>query len=152
MPVVRDLADCPQHLPLIARWQWEVWDHKRWTLQQTIEEYRAWCQRDALPWGVIALENDQPVGCMALLANDLSDRSDLSPWLACLYVVPEHRGGDIARRLGEALEERARRLGYKKLYMWTEHNPAAYRRLGWQEMFKTREYEMDVTVMCKSYD
>jgi GNAT superfamily N-acetyltransferase len=150
--VIRNLADYPQHVPLVARWQWEEWDHK---LGRTLEEMtgicREWCQRNALPWGIIALDEDRPVGCMTLLANDLSDRSDLTPWLACQYVAPEYRGHDVARRLAAALEERALSLGYRRLYMWTEHNPEIYRRFGWQAMFKAHEYGMEVTVMGKDY-
>jgi RimJ/RimL family protein N-acetyltransferase len=152
VPDIRDLADCPQHVPVVSRWMWETWDRRRgWTLEQSIEESRSWCQRNALPWGIVAIEGNDAIGCMCLIQSDLSSHPELGPWLACQFAVPEFRGRNVASAMAEALEERAQRLGYKKLYMWTEHEPAVYRRLGWTELFKDKEFGLDVTVMCKEY-
>jgi GNAT superfamily N-acetyltransferase len=149
---IRDLIEYPQHVPAISRWMWETWDHRRgWTLEQSIEESRSWCQRDAMPWGIVAAKGENVIGCMCLHPHDLSSRPDLGPWLIGQFVVPEFRGHNVARAMSTALEERAQRLGHKKIYMWTEHNPAVYRRLGWTETFKDKEFGMEVTVMCKEY-
>jgi len=44
------------------------------------------------------LDGERVAGCCALLTNDLISRQDLWPWLACLYVEPDYRGGLWAPR------------------------------------------------------
>lgn len=152
MAEIRDLVDYPQHVPIVSQWAWETWDRLRgWSLEQSLRETESWLRRGELPWGIVTLEGEKPAGCMALLAYDLSDNpeKEFGPWFACQYVAPEFRGADIAQSMAAALEERAAGLGYERFYMWTEHDPRIYRRFGWRDMFRTKEFGMDVTVMCK---
>ncbi|MDD2331295.1 MAG: GNAT family N-acetyltransferase [Candidatus Cloacimonetes bacterium] len=88
---------------------------------------------NALPRFYLMMDEDKICGCYALLTNDLISRQDLLPWLACLYIEPEFRG----RKLGSVLlnhgVQEADRLGYKKVYLTTDHD-SYYERYGWQRM------------------
>ena len=46
---------------------------------------------------------------------------DLWPWICALYVSREHRGHEYGRRLLDYAKADARRLGFRKIYLSTEH-------------------------------
>lgn len=75
---------------------------------------------DKLPQWYLLLEGDAPVGCAGLIINDFSSRQDLWPWLAAVYVAPEHRGRQLGGLLIEQTKRDAARLGYKVLYLSTD--------------------------------
>lgn len=83
-----------------------------------------------LPSFYIAIQNESIIGTYALLRNDLISRQDLFPWLACLYVSPEHRGLKMGSLfLKHALEE-TRNKGHNKLYLCTDMD-GYYEKYGW---------------------
>ena len=147
---ILNLIDCPQHVPVIAGWMWDEWERSRgWTMEQAIHQSEGWCQRDAIPWGIVAEREGLPIGSMCLDKQDLPDRPDLSPWMACQYVVKDFRGRGVAKALSMALEKRARQLGFKRLYMWTEHKTTLYMRYGYITQFPAHWYGRTVVVMAK---
>lgn len=95
----------------------------------------------ALPRVLVSLSDGLPVGMAALAAEDLETRRDLTPWLAGVYVVPEHRGQGHASRLVRAVEDLARRSAIPTLWLYTRSAEPLYRRCGWQraEVFERRE-------------
>jgi GNAT superfamily N-acetyltransferase len=85
---------------------------------------------------LVALYNNEPVGVCALIKmND----PDYDYELAKMAVSPKVHGKKIGWKLGEAVKEKAKQLGAKKLYL--ESNtmlvPAInlYRKLGFIEVF-----------------
>ena len=70
---------------------------------------------DELPLFYILLNEDEIIGAYALLRNDMNSRQDLCPWLACLYVHPDHRGRKIGKQLLSHAIEEASRIGYDDL-------------------------------------
>jgi GNAT superfamily N-acetyltransferase len=71
---------------------------------------------------------------ISLWQQDHEERSDLSPWLASLFVHPFHRKKGIASLLITALEKEAIRLGINKVYLVTEESKGLYEKHGWLEM------------------
>ncbi|SHM51349.1 Acetyltransferase (GNAT) family protein [Pseudomonas asturiensis] len=86
---------------------------------------------------LIAHEQGQLLGGAAFADNDLSDRPDLGPWLACVFVKPEARGRGLAAQLIEGICRHARARGVTRLYLHTHDQQAYYARRGWsvQERF-----------------
>jgi predicted N-acetyltransferase YhbS len=78
---------------------------------------------------LLALDGDQPVGCVHLIDNDDASQPELHPWLAAMVVVPERRGRGIGSALVRALLQRARALGFARLWFGTD-GPGFYERLG----------------------
>ena len=56
----------------------------------------------------------------------------VSPWLAGLYVAPEHRCQGVGRALVRAIEDQARRRHYCRLYLYTDNEISYYEQLGWR--------------------
>jgi predicted N-acetyltransferase YhbS len=89
------------------------------------------------------------VGTASLLSDDL-EGDPRNPWLASVFVQPEHRGKGIASTLVVAIEDAARRLGYPTLYLFTTSAARLYARLGWRAL-ERREYRGEhIQVMDKA--
>ena len=56
-----------------------------------------------------------------MIPNDFISRMDLWPWICALHVAREHRGHGYGRRLLDYARADARRLGFRKIYLSTEH-------------------------------
>jgi GNAT superfamily N-acetyltransferase len=85
---------------------------------------------DEIPRFYIALLKESIIGTYALIRNDLNSRQDLYPWLACLYVYPEHRGNGIGAHLLQHALQETRRKGFKNLYLSTDLE-GYYEKYGW---------------------
>ena len=147
---IRDLADCPQHLPTVAQWMWDEWGSREGLPpEQSLRDCQGWMQRDGVPLGIVAVRGADILGCMCLHPRDLEERPDLTPWMACQYVLPQMRGRGVAMALSEALEAKARRLGFAKIYMWTEHNPVIYARYGYAPLFAAHYCGAPIMILGK---
>jgi GNAT superfamily N-acetyltransferase len=70
-------------------------------------------------------------GTCLLVQSELAPCHPVSPWLAGLYVAPDHRRQGIGRALVRAIEEQARRRGNRRLYLYAGPASKFYERLGW---------------------
>jgi GNAT superfamily N-acetyltransferase len=68
-------------------------------------------QNDASWRTLIMLEDDQLLGGAALAKNDLPERPELRPWLACVFVAPSARHRGLAERLISGVYSEAQALG-----------------------------------------
>ena len=88
------------------------------------------CHKRELPIRLIALVDDICVGTVSLVVNDLKSR-DYTPWLAALYVDKKFRNQGIGGHLTNRIQDIAVILGYKELFLRTEHASGYYKKLGW---------------------
>lgn len=128
---IRHLCDCPEHLGTVARWIHEEWwsDKPGHTVDTMASTLREASDKNAVPLSLVALFTGDPVGTVNLVANDNEGRPDLTPWLAALLVVPEHRSQGVGSNLVRALLKEAARLRVRELYLGTDI-PGYYARLG----------------------
>lgn len=73
----------------------------------------------------------------ALRVHDLHGRDDLGQWLGGVYVRPESRRRGVASALCRVVEEKARELGFRRLFLFTLDRQSLYARLGWSVMEST---------------
>ena len=88
------------------------------------------CNRDRLPAGLVAMDDDKIVGTAAL---DRDAASGLAPAVVGLLVVPQYRRKGFAGALLDAAGKLANELGYDELLMSTSILGGFLRRKGWQE-------------------
>jgi GNAT superfamily N-acetyltransferase len=99
----------------------------------------------------LALEADEPLGCVHLIDHDDDTLPELSPWLAAMVVVPTRRGQGIGSALVRALLGEARAMGFTRIWLGTD-GPGFYERLGAQRHlqrsanFWTMVFELDPAV------
>ncbi len=70
-------------------------------------------------------------GTCLLARSELEPCHPVSPWLAGLYVAPEHRRRGVGRVLVAAIEDQARQRGNRRLHLYTDSAIKYYERLGW---------------------
>jgi len=148
-----NLANAPQFIEQVAKCLYDEWDENDGrTLQDAIYRTRHSIFTDRIPQTLIAKSGDQLVGTVHIWQNDLKCRQDLSPWMAALYVKKEYRGQGIGTALQKACIETVKKLGYKSLYLITDHI-GLYEKMGWEFMElapimgekKTRVYQYKIT-------
>lgn len=81
---------------------------------------------------LIAIDDGELLGGAALAKEDLPERSELGPWLACVFTTPKARGQGLAERLIEAICAHAQEAGITRLYLHTHDRRDYYAKRGWQ--------------------
>jgi len=81
---------------------------------------------------LIALDGDELLGGAALGREDLADRPELGPWLACVFIRPQARGRGLAEALIEGICAHARETGIATLYLHTHDQQHYYAKRGWR--------------------
>jgi N-acetylglutamate synthase-like GNAT family acetyltransferase len=145
------LADHPAFVEEVAPWLHAEWG---WftpgsTLDGRLTKLRQHLNRDALPLAIVAHANGVPLGTAALRTQDMDTRSELTPWLASVYVTPSARQQGIGTRLVARIEAEAQRLGFRIVHLLTFDKPTYYAKRGWFELERTTYRDEPVVVMWK---
>jgi GNAT superfamily N-acetyltransferase len=143
-----DLRHAPQHLQTLAQWH-----HLQWadlnpgsTLAGRIEKMAVYLGDTFIPTTYMAMDPGL-LGSAAIVAHDLDTRPDLTPWLASVYVAPEHRKKGVATKLVKHVMDKAEQAGIKTLYLFTPDQEPFYKKLGWHTLSKDSYHGHEVTVM-----
>ena len=90
---------------------------------------------------VLGLINDRElIGFISLFKYDGEEKRDLTPWYATMYVKDRYRGKGYSKILNEAIQDTARSLGYKKIYL-KSNLVNYYEKLGAKYMDKLKNGE-----------
>jgi N-acetylglutamate synthase-like GNAT family acetyltransferase len=99
---------------------------------------------------LIAILDNELLGSASLIEHDMDSRFDLTPWLAGVFVAPQHRRQGIGAALVRRVMDEAASLRISKLYLYTVESTAFYANLGWSPVEKTRYREQEVSIMSLS--
>jgi len=89
-------------------------------------------------------------GTCLLARSELEPCHPVSPWLAGLYVVPEHRRQGIGKALVKSIEHQARQRGNRRLYLYTDSaTHYYYERLGWSGVDQVDWRGFSTTLMAR---
>ena len=143
------LADQPQHIPDLAVWLFGEWGHLNAgeTLEKRVARLTSHSGRPGIPATLIALEGDTLLGSASLVANDLSTRPELSPFLASVFVLPAHRQQGVGSALVRQVMHTAALLGFPTLYLITHDQQQLYAKLGWSAVEELDYRGETVTLM-----
>jgi predicted N-acetyltransferase YhbS len=146
------MADHPTFIPTLAKWHFAEWGHLRPgdSIERRIIRLTEASRRREIPTVVIARDGEQLLGAAMLVANDMSMRPDLIPWIAGVFVAPEQRGQGIGAALVQRVIAEAKALQQPRLYLYTFSTEKYYERLGWELVERTNYLGSEVTIM--SYD
>lgn len=145
-----DLRQIPQSLNQLAQWHHREWAHFNpgQSLQQRIEKMQSYLNDDFIPSTFVAIEDDEVLGSAAIIESDMEDRSELTPWLASVFVGPDKRKQGIGSQLVKHVMTQAASKRYRNLYLYTENDTGFYQRLGWEPLEARNYYGTDVIIMC----
>jgi predicted amidohydrolase/GNAT superfamily N-acetyltransferase len=138
------LAGHPDLVRVIAGW------HRRWDDRQPLDFWirchAAEARQEGIPRAWVAFVDGEPAGSVSLVERNMDTRPELSPWLAALWVRPEYRRRGVGTGLVRRCEEEARRLGVRRLHLYTEEASGFYAPLGWS-VASQEEYEGESVVV-----
>ena len=144
-----NLKQYPKHLFEIAQWHFEEWgefypDSDLNEFKQDLEESLS---DNDIPQTWILIEDGQVHGSASILAQDMNINTDLSPWLANIYIRASKRGQGLGFQFVRdvLLDAKARGLG--RLYLFTEDQRRFYQRLGWQVLKQDVYQDKTVDIM-----
>ena len=85
-----------------------------------------------IPTAFVAHEGRRFLGTASLIACDEQSRPQYTPWVAAVWVEPEHRRRGIGAALVGAAEEAAFGTGAGRVYLLARaHRRPFYEKLGW---------------------
>jgi GNAT superfamily N-acetyltransferase len=143
-----NLKDRPADLATLAQWHQNEWGYlyPESTLQDRIHKMQAYLQPGFIPSTFVACM-PQLLGSAAIVAHDMEERPELTPWLASVYVAPEYRRRGIGSHLVNHVVEQANQQDIERLYLFTTDQMNFYKRLGWTSMETTDYHGIKVTIM-----
>ncbi len=147
---IKNIADCPDCVGTVARWQWSEWGHLDPTdsLAARITSLRDQTDPNRISTTYLALDGDTPLGSASLVEHDMHTHRELSPWLASVYVTPATRGRGVASALVEHTVAQAAAMGVARLFLFTESARGLYEKLGWRMIAEEHFQGHPVTIMA----
>ena len=132
---ISNLRNRAEMLEPAAKRIWHAWSRSRGLeLNEVIAKLKGIAASDK-EFTLIAHTGDTFVGTVSLIESDLPDRSDLSPWIAALWVDNQFRKHGVGSALIGAAERLATSVGYDVLHLYCASELCAfYRSLGWAEI------------------
>ncbi|MDF2964938.1 MAG: acetyltransferase [Rickettsiaceae bacterium] len=144
------LANHHEYIELLAKWRFEQWKHLKITnsVDEAIAKLKLYINTDTLPIGIIAFENNVPVGMAAIRKSD-GIREDLEPWFGSIYVEPNYRKKGVGASLVEWRKQIVVNMGYSKAYILVIEQEIIewYLKLGWKIHSFDKLKGHDVTIM-----
>jgi GNAT superfamily N-acetyltransferase len=126
------IAERPDLVPLVAGWLFEAfWRRGGFSLAETTAFVAGAVAVVGSPQCFVLLVDEVPVGTAGLVADDLDERPDLTPWLAGVFVAQEARGRGHVNHLIAAVEAAARAASVTTLWLYTTTAERVYLRAGW---------------------
>ena len=143
------LADHHEFVPTLAQWHYNEWAYLRPgdSVEARLTKLRGFCGHREIPTVVVAFKGSTLLGSAMLIAYDMDTRMELSPWLAGVFVAPDHRGHGIGTAMIRRVMDDAMALGVRRLYLYTPTAQHFYSRLGWSLMEHTSYRGTNVAVM-----
>lgn len=130
---VSDLRHRPQFLDTVADRIWRAWwEPNGHSLESVSSGLQAFLNDDPIPFGLVAHAGKQYLGSTLGIASDLDKRPQYSPWVAAVWVEPEHRLRHVGRSLVGHAMQAFFGLGFERIYLCSnpERRPF-YTRQGW---------------------
>jgi N-acetylglutamate synthase-like GNAT family acetyltransferase len=143
------LANHAEFIPLLAGWHHAQWPlESEPSLEHRIEIIQDRLGRREIPTTLVALQDKSALGFVSLIANNMECHTELSPWLASLYVHPAFRQQGIGTALTEAILREAHALAIRCIYLFTPDQESFYERLGWRIISRKNYHGENVAIMA----
>lgn len=147
------LKNHPQHIPTLASWFKE--DSPDYFRDQSLEDiavehFASRLNDNTLPISFIAVEDEIPIGTVALLAESVTTHKHLSPWLGGLYVHTAYRHQGIGSKLVRTGMEKAIVSGFDSIYAGISKAEEHYISQGWEVLEKIVYYEKPLSILRRS--
>ncbi|WP_315834604.1 GNAT family N-acetyltransferase [Bradyrhizobium prioriisuperbiae] len=150
---ISDLRERPDFFDTVADRIWTAWWKRHGVSRDTIvARLRENLEPQPIPLALVAHEDDVFVGTVSLIASDIDERPNYTPWVAAAWVEPDHRGRRVGAALVGAAAAKGFELGWERLYLCAaEVRRSYYERLGWSPI-EEGVGDLRLTVFSKAKD
>ncbi len=130
---ISDLRQRPEFFDTVAERIWQAWwKPNNYPLGHITGFLRENMTDTPIPLALVAHHGEAFLGTASVIASDLAERPQLTPWVAAVWVEPQAR----QRGVGGALVNRATQdcfaLGFGRVYLCARpQRSALYEGLGW---------------------
>lgn len=129
------------------------WYFDEWTIEaaKTIAKLSAF-PAEGFPFQILMSVNNIPIATGGLYEHvgllAVAPRFKVyGPWLALVLTTPENRKKGYGTLLCEEIQNRAKDLGLKEMFLFTRTAESLYRRMGWALIEQNNMKGQDVFVM-----
>ena len=136
-------------LAICARWRANTFSLLKASFEQELRSLELFASDQSHGLALVAKADGEPIGTCLLVESEIEPNHDLSPWLAGLFVVPEHRRKGAGAVLVRAIEDQARQRGFLRLHLYTTEAVGFYARLGWSVLDHTNWKGFDTALMVR---
>ena len=143
--------DDNENIELIADWYLSEWSIP---VQTTIEKTKK-LSIDNYEFQVLMTLDSKPVATGGLynhvgLLDKVPRLKIYKNWLALVYTKPDFRGKGLGALICNQIQDYAKDLGLKEIYLFTHTAENLYKRLAWQQLERLALGGKDIVVMKKN--
>ncbi|MBP2237101.1 putative N-acetyltransferase YhbS [Sinorhizobium kostiense] len=133
---ISDLREQPGFCSTVADRVWRAWwQGAGHPFEQVSDHMQEMLDDRPLPLGLVAHYGKQYLGSTLIVSCDLEERPQYAPWVAAVWVDPEHRRRGIGRALVGRAAEAAFGLGYDIAYLCAlPEKRSFYEAFGWNRL------------------
>jgi len=128
-----DLRQRPEFFDTVADRIWQAWWKPHgYPLDHISSRLRDNMSDGEIPFALVAHDGAKFLGTASVIASDLEERPQLTPWVAAVWVEPEARRYGVGAALVDGATTACFGLGIARVYLCAR--PALsgfYERLGW---------------------
>jgi GNAT superfamily N-acetyltransferase len=136
-------------LAMCARWRANAFSVLQASFEEELQSLELFASDQRHGVALVARADGELIGTCLLIESEIEPNHDVSPWLAGLFVVPEHRRKGAGAVLVRAIEDQAQQRGFSRLYLYTTDAVGFYARLGWLVLDRTNWKGLDTALMVR---
>lgn len=145
---ISNLSDRPEFFDQIADRIWRAWWQPNGVpLEYITERMKEGLASGGMPRAFVAHEGGVFAGTASVIASDLDERPQYTPWVAAVWIEPKFRSRRIGRQLIAHAARYALSLGVPKVYLTARPSRRSlYEELGWN-VIEEGVGDLDFTIL-----
>jgi GNAT superfamily N-acetyltransferase len=130
---ISDLRQRPEFFDTVADRIWqEWWEADGRPLSYISGRLRENMSNTPIPFALVAHDGDEFLGTASVIASDLAERPQLTPWVAAVWVEPDARRHGVGAAVVDHAAQDCFALGIGRAYLCARPRMSGfYERLGW---------------------
>jgi GNAT superfamily N-acetyltransferase len=130
---ISDLRQRPEFFDSVADCIWQAWwEPNGYPLAYIKERLAENMQDTPIPLALVSHDGGTFLGTASVIASDLDERPELTPWVAAVWVEEHARDHGVGAALVDAAARTCFKLGFARVYLCARPRMTGfYERLGW---------------------
>ncbi len=146
---ISNLTDRPDFAARVADRIWRAWWRPHGVpLSYIVERLKENLAGGAIPRAFVAHDGETFAGTASVIASDLDERPQYTPWVAAVWVEPDYRSRRLGRQLIGHAARYALSTGARQVYLTARpQRRSLYEELGWR-IIEEGVGDLDFTVLA----